>query len=205
MDKIITISREYGSGGHDIGKRLAAELNIPFYDKEIITLAAKESGVDESDFEQLGEEPSAFQLSLAMLDPNNRNDSLFMMQSRTIRRLADRGPCVIVGRCADYVLRDCDRAVNVFVCSASLKRVRNIKKKGLFASRRGGGDAQEEQLRAVLEMDARRSMYYQHYTGQEWGKASNYHLCIDSSRIGMGACGVIRAYLDTCEGIPAGG
>lgn len=190
---IITISREYGSGGHDIGKRLAKELGIPFYDKQLLSLAAKESGLDEATFEQLNAELSAYQLSLTLLDPGNQNDRLFLLQSQTIRKLALQGPFVIVGRCADYVLRDFDHVVNVFIGSSAVK-------KALRENAPAGKDTDQiKQWQMVSEMDKRRSLYYQHYTGREWGKAENYHLCVDSSLLGMNTCNVIQSYLDGCE------
>ena len=187
---IVTISREYGSGGHDIGKQLAEELEIPFYDKQIITLAAKQSGVDEASFEQLNDELSSYQLSLSILDRNNQNDKLYLIQSQTIRNLAAQGPCVIVGRCADYVLRDMDNVVNVFITSTAVKQS--------WRDNATKNSEQAAQLKKVTEMDQRRSLYYQHYTGREWGKAANYQLCVDSSKLGSNTCKVIRAYLDSC-------
>ena len=187
---IVTISREYGSGGHDIGKQLAEELGIPFYDKQIIALAAKQSGVDEASFEQLNDELSAYQLSLSILDPSNQNDKLYLIQSQTIRNLAAQGPCVFVGRCADYVLRDMDHVVNVFITSTAVKQS--------WRDNAAKNREQAEQLKKVTEMDERRSLYYKHYTGREWGKAANYQLCVDSSKLGSNTCKVIRTYLDCC-------
>lgn len=187
---IVTISREYGSGGHDIGKQLAEELGIPFYDKQIIALATKQSGVDEASFEQLNDELSAYQLSLSILDPSNQNDKLYLIQSQTIRNLAAQGPCVFVGRCADYVLRDMDNVVNVFITSTAVKQS--------WRDNAAKNREQAEQLKKVTEMDERRSLYYKHYTGREWGKAANYQLCVDSSKLGSNTCKVIRTYLDCC-------
>lgn len=189
---IITISREYGSGGHDIGKKLAHEMNLPFYDRQIIEMASQKSGLSEAVFDQMDEEMTPTQMSLALLDPNNENDKLFVMQAQAVRRIAAHGPCVIVGRCADYVLRDKKNVVNVFITNASIKQSLSLKNKN-----------QAEQLRKVTEMNERRSIYYQHYTGRTWGQATNYQLCVDSSKLGMDTWRVISGYVKDCENAEA--
>lgn len=193
---IITISREYGSGGHAIGQKLAEQLGIPFYDREIITMAAQESGEDEVAFEQLDKGMSEYAYAFSLLDANNQNDRLFVIQAQMIRKLAERGSCVIVGRCADYVLRDCASTYNIFIGSSSIKKMERVHKKGLFRRESMSPDAK---LKEIIEMDKRRSVYYNHYTGRTWGDARNYDLCIDSSRVGAGACAVILAYIEQSE------
>ncbi len=188
---VITISREYGSGGHDIGKQLAEELGIPFYDKQVITMAAEQSGLDEAAFEEFDQEMSKTQMSLTLLDPANQNDRLFLIQSQTIRNLAQQGPCVIVGRYADYVLRDMPQVVNVFISNTTLRQ--------RWAANAKNGSIDREQakrLRVVMEQNERRGFYYKHYTGREWGNVANYQLCIDSSVLGRNTTAVIRAYLE---------
>lgn len=193
---IITISREYGSGGKAIGEKLAQQLGIPFYDKEIIARAAQDSGEDVELFEQLDEETSHYSYALSLLDANNRNDRLFALQAQTIRRVAQQGSCIIVGRCADYVLRDMENVYNIFINSSALKRVERIHKQGLF---RKSTLSPDKKLQEILEMDNRRRAYYNHYTGRSWGDSANYDLCIDSSRIGAGACAVILEFIKQCN------
>lgn len=191
---IITISRENGSGGREIGRRLAEMLGVPLYDKEIIGLAAREAGIDESAFEQLDRGMSEFSYSLAMLDSHNRNDRLFVLQSQTIRSIAARGACVMVGRCADYVLRDFDHVYNIFINANSLMRAKRIEQGGDWKKQ-----GRKSPLRHIEETDARRRAYYEHYTGQTWGNAANYDLCIDSSRTGPSTAQVICNFVNECQ------
>lgn len=191
---IITISREYGSGGREIGRKLADLLGVPLYDREVVELAARENGVDAEAFEQLDKGMRATLYSIAMLDPNNENDRLFALQARAIRTLAEKGPCVFVGRCADYVLRDFDHVYHVFISSNSLKKVNYIGRRGLFCRKSERGWLEE-----INEMDRRRKGYYEHYTGRPWGAASNYHLCIDSSVTGAATAEVIRCFVEKSE------
>lgn len=193
---IITISRQYGSGGRLIGRKLAEELNIPFYDNELITLAAKQSGYSEEVFKSVDEKATNSLLySLAVygnltgsIAPMPLNDQLFIIQSNIIRELAQQGSCVIVGRCADYVLDEEPDCINVFVYADMPHRAaRAVAEYGLDA-------AKAENI--IQKTDKKRSTYYTYYSNKRWGQAENYHLCVDSGPIGIeGAMGVISAYV----------
>ncbi len=193
---IITISRQYGSGGREIGKRLAEQLGIPFYDNELITIAAKKSGYAEAVFEQADQKPAGSLLySLSMFSSAvgtfdlPLNDKIFLVQSDIIKEVAAKGSCVIVGRCADYVLRDNPDCVNVFIHGNLADRVE-------WAIRENDIDP-EKAREMVLKTDKRRATYYNYYTSLKFGAAENYHLCINSSAVGRdGAVEVIRKYID---------
>ncbi|MDD3242490.1 MAG: cytidylate kinase-like family protein [Eubacteriales bacterium] len=197
---VITISRQYGSGGRLIGQKLAQALDIPFYDKELITLAAKKSGYDEEIFKSVDEQASNSLLYTLAMDGNVTsgftnlplNDQLFMIQSGIIRDLAKQGPCVIVGRCADYVLSEEPDVVNVFIYADLKARMeRAVSQYGL---------PQGKAEVTLVKTDKRRATYYNYYSGKKWGRAENYHLCLDSGRIGLDASvDVIRTYLCAAE------
>lgn len=181
---IITISRQYGSGGRKIGEMLAKKLDIPFYDNELIVLAAKESGYGEEVFKNAEQQaPHSLLYSLSMFGTNAGiynlplNDQVFLIQSDVIKKVASEGPCVIVGRSADYVLADREDVVNVFVFSDLANRVkRAVEEYGCPA------DKAEE---IVAKTDKRRGTYYTYYTGNKWGRAENYDLCINSDSVGL--------------------
>lgn len=186
MTKIITISREFGSGGRQIGHQLAEHLGIPFYDKDLIKLAAEDIEIEEHIFEMYDnafmekEEVKYTPFSHTYEVP--MSDQIFMAQSRVIRRLAQHGPCVIVGRCADMVLRD-EQCLNLFFYASFKKRVQRLMElEGLLEPE------QKQMEKKVREIDQKRKDYYQYYTGNEWGKPQNYHLCLDSHKAGMQAC-----------------
>ena len=182
--KIITISRQFGSGGRGIGKLLADRLDIPFYDKELIELASKESGIDERIFKSEGEETGRFYqvlgaIGYALGSPAGGiyeysiNDQLYLVQANIIEQLANEGPCVIVGRCADYVLADRDDVLNIYLCADMDERLRRV------IDEYHVEDADEAML---CKVDKRRSNYYQYYTDRVWGKAENYDLCINTGK-----------------------
>ena len=201
MDKIITISRQYGSGGREIGRRLAEEFGIPFYDNELITRAAKESGYAEVAFETAesrannsllysiargtagfgGQDIGYSNLSL--------DDKIYLAQADVIRKCAAEGPCVIVGRCADYILRKLDNVVHVFVyADLPFRAERAIRIDGMSA------DKIEDN---ILKIDKRRSNYHNFHTGEKWGKVENYDLCIKSSKVGIDkAVEIVKAYVE---------
>ena len=160
---IITISREFGSGGRTIGKEVAKRLNIPFYDKELIEKVARESG-----------------LNVNYIDGMSMNDYIWMMQRKIILELVQEGPCVIVGRCADYILRDRDDCFNVFICSDLDKKVERIVR--LY------GETDEKPEKRLADKDKKRRANYKYYTDQVWGLAQNYHLCLNSGEIGIDKC-----------------
>ena len=180
---IITISREFGSGGREIGKMIADHFSIPYYDNALITLAAKKSGFVEELFEHTDQKPTGSLLfSLSMFGSMASfempvNDKVYLIQSDIIKEVASKGGCVIVGRCADYVLRDMPNVVN-FYLHADLDtrtdfaiRMRDFPPEG----------AKEK----VQKIDKRRASYYHYYTGKKWGDAKNYDLCIDTTKLGL--------------------
>lgn len=181
---IITISRQFGSGGRSIGKMLSERLGIPFYDKELIELASKESGIDERIFRSEGEETGRFYqvlgaIGFALGSPAggiyeySLNDELFLAQSSIIEQLAEKGSCILIGRCADYVLEDRDDVLNVFICADLKSRLARV------IDEYHVEDADEGMLKKV---DKRRSNYYQYYTDRAWGRADNYDLCINTGK-----------------------
>lgn len=186
MTKIITISREFGSGGRELGRRLADRLGIPFYDKELIRMAADDIDIEEHIFEMYDdafmEKKEVEYTPFSSIYEVPMSDQAFMAQSRVIRRLAQHGPCVIVGRCADMVLKD-EQCLNLFIYASFKKRVQRL------MTRENLPETELRQMeRRVREIDRKRRDYYQYYTGNEWGKPQNYHLCLDSHKAGMDAC-----------------
>ncbi|MBP5409375.1 MAG: cytidylate kinase-like family protein [Prevotella sp.] len=184
---IINVGRQLGSGGHDIARMLAMDFNAKYYDKEILNLAAKESGFSEKVFEQNDEQRGFFKTLLRQYVPflsdssfytsNFSSDSLFKFQSDAIRKAAQQGSCVFVGRCADYVLRDFDNVVNVFISASMWFRVEQILNKQKVTP--------QEAKRIILQAEGKRAAYYNYYTGKKWGHAESYDLCVDSSILGM--------------------
>lgn len=196
MRKVITISREFGSGGREIGFRLAEKLKIPFYDKEIISMAAEDSNIAEDVFhahdEVIGQQErvdheyvSVNPFSVLYEVPVQ--DQLFMAQSQIIRRLEQSGPCVIIGRCSDFIVED---GFRVFICGSMKKRVERMRQLKQENSRK-----MEARIR---EIDQRRRDYYQYFTGNEWGNPRNYHISLNSGELGIERCvEMILACLET--------
>lgn len=179
MDKVITISRQFGSGGREFGIKLAEALNIPFYDKELISLAAKDSSMCE-EFLQHHEESAPNVLSgifySAYFMP--MSDQIYIAQSNAIKELAKRGPCVILGRCADAILDD---SIKIYIHADLAKRVQRKNSLNL-------GVAPEKMEAHVKSIDKKRKKYYEFYTYQKWGMAENHDLCLDSGLIGVDGC-----------------
>ena len=184
---IINVGRQLGSGGHDIGRMLADDFSARYYDKEILNLAAKESGFSEEFFEQ-NDECHGFLRSLFNMHAphvsdsnfyqnNFSQESLFKFQSDAIRKEAGKGSCVFVGRCADYVLRDFQNVVNVFITAPLDLRIGNVAAKA--------GVTAEEARKLIEQGERRRAEYYQYYTGKKWGAAQSYDLCVDSGVLGI--------------------
>lgn len=183
---VITISRQFGSGGRAVGQKLAQKLNIPFYDKELISLAAKESGMNPEIFKNVDETAAnslLYSLSMGMYNFNGPlamgdlpvNDKLYILQHQIIKDLATKGPCVVVGRCADYVLKDNPHTINVFIHANMEYR----KKRAITVH-----NIEERRAETVInKTDKTRANYYSFYTGQKWGVTQNYDLCIDSSKL----------------------
>lgn len=193
-DLIITIAREYGSGGRLIGQQLAKELNIPFYDKELIKLAAEESGFTEDFIERMERKKTvSFFDNLYMTGQELPvADQVFLIQSQVIRKIAQKGSCVIVGRCADYVLRDYDNCLRIFIHAPLEWRIKCVR------------DVYHENVANYYDylqkQDKNRAGYYNYFTQKKWGKAQNYHLSIDSS-IGIpNAVRVIRELVAAFSG-----
>lgn len=184
---IICVGRQLGSGGHDIARMLATDFNAKYYDRELLNLAAKESGFSEKFFEQ-NDEKKGFLRSLLNIQTlhlsggnlyksNFSQESLFQFQSDAIRKAASEGSCVFVGRCADYVLRDMPNVVKVFITASMRYRI------GKLMERRQVTPQQAK--RFILHEEGRRATYYNYYTGKKWGAAESYDLCVDSSILGI--------------------
>ena len=184
---IINVGRQLGSGGHDIGRMLALDFQAKYYDKEIMNLAAKESGFSEKFFEQNDEKKGFFKGLFniqtshfsggSMYKTNFSQESLFQFQSDAIRKAAKEGSCVFVGRCADYVLRDFDNVVNIFVTASMEYRIEQIMNKQRMD--------REQAKKFIEQKESRRAAYYNYYTGKKWGAAESYDLCVDSSVLGI--------------------
>lgn len=183
----INVGRQLGSGGRFIGERLAREFGIKFYDKELLDLAAVESGFDKKLFESNDEKRGWFRCIFGALPVFTANDfryddqlsseSLFKFQSDAIRKAAERESCVFVGRCADYVLRDNPRCVNIFICANLSDRVHRISELAHLS--------EAEAEKCIQDGDKRRASYYNYYSAGQWGDAATYHLCINSSLLGL--------------------
>lgn len=200
MKSIVTISREFGSGGREIGRILAKELDVPFYDKELLEIASKESGICEELFVKHDESyTNSFLFSLVMgsypvsadgrINPDlPLNHKIFLAQFDTIRRLGDQGPCVIVGRCADYVLRDHPNVVNFFLTGDMADKKARIL---------GRYDIEKDKAEDFIKKtDKRRASYYNYYTDQKWGSAPNFDLCLNTSKTGIeGAVKLMMDYI----------
>ena len=186
---IINVGRQLGSGGHDIGKMLATDFDARYYDKEILKLAAQESGFSKEFFEQNDERHgflrSVFHARAPHITDSNfyqnnfSQESLFKFQSDAIRKAAQEGSCVFVGRCADYVLRDFKNVVNIFITATMEFRIANVMNKM--------GVEADEARKIIEHGERRRAEYYNYYTGKKWGVATSYDLCIDSSILGLEA------------------
>ena len=198
---ILAIGRQFGSGGRDIGQKLAKAFGIGYYDKELITEAAKESGLCEDIFERADERANhalsyAFTMGyssfIGMFTPANdilSNDTLFKIQSDTIRNIADKGSCVLVGRCADYILRDDPACLSVFISNTIETRIQKI------VERMGVTVEQAKEL--MTKNDKSRAAYYNYYTNKTWGMASSYNLCVDASILGIdGTVDFIKRFVD---------
>ena len=183
---IICVGRQLGSGGHDIARMLAMDFNAKYYDRELLNLAAKESGFSEKVFEQNDERKgslkSLFGIQLPVFNGNIYHseisrESLFQFQSDAIRKAASEGNCVFVGRCADYILRDMPNVVKIFITASIRFRIDQI-----LAHK---NVTPQQATRIILEEEGKRASYYNFFTGKKWGAAESYDLCIDSSILGM--------------------
>ncbi|MCD7936366.1 MAG: cytidylate kinase-like family protein [Tannerellaceae bacterium] len=190
MDKkiVLTIGRQFGSGGREVGQKLAKALGYNYYDKELIAVAARESGLCPEVFENADEKASdglayAFSVGLSymgMYTPQVdilSNEGLFKLQSDAIRMLAERESCVIVGRCADYILRDNPNCLSFFIhnnMEIRIQRVLEMKEMSI-----------EEARERITKTDKSRASYYNYFTNKAWGHAASYHLSVDASVLGI--------------------
>ena len=186
---IICVGRQLGSGGHDIARMLALDFNAKYYDRELLNLAAKESGFSEKIFEQNDEKKGIFKglFNLGAPHVNSGNvynssfsqESLFKFQGDAIMKAADEGSCVFVGRCADYILREREDVVSVFITASMEFRIQQVmaKQKLDFTAAR----------KFIEQRESKRAAYYNYYTGKKWGAAESYDLCIDASVLGLQA------------------
>ena len=188
MKSIITISREFGSGGHTIGKLVAEKLGYHFYGRELVEKVAALSGFSTEFIEESGEYASAkssllFSLATAgqyETGGMSMHDRLYLIQTQVIEGIAAEGNCVIVGRCADFILRDYKDCLHVFVYADMESRAKRIVERY--------GETDKSPKKRLEDKDQKRKVYYKNYTGRNWGEPHNYNLCLDSSKLGIEAC-----------------
>lgn len=201
MNNIITISRQYGSGGREIGKKLSDSFGIPFYDNELITRAAKESGFSVAAFENAeNKATNSLLYSIAMgmntygsqefgFSQMSLDDQIYLAQSDVIRKVAEEGPCVIVGRCADYVLKDKPGVINIFIWADLKFRIKRVME--------SEGLTEAKAVERIQKIDKSRANYYNYHASEKWGRALNYHLSIQSDFVGMNQCAdCIKTYIE---------
>ena len=191
-NRIITISREFGSGGRTVGKQVAQKLNIPCYDQELIEKIAEESGFAPAYIKEQGEYAvRAGWLSNALAGRFSNGlttqDQLWLLQRKVILELAEKGPCVIVGRCADYIIRNEADCLTAFIHADMEKRGQRIVE--IY------GEREESPEKRLRDKDKRRAAYYQVYTDMTWGDARHYHVALDSGVLGIETCVSILAGL----------
>ena len=199
---IITIGRQFGSGGKEIAELIAKTLDIPMYDKEMLAVAAKDSGICRELFESHDEKPTNSFLYSLVMDTYSMgyttsgymdmpiNHKIFLAQFDTIKQLADQESCVIVGRCADYALADYPKVVSVFITASDEDRIASLKK--LY-------NVEEAKAKDIMvKTDKKRASYYNYYSSKKWGDTRSYDLCINRSAVGVdGAVKMIRAFAET--------
>ena len=198
---VITIARSYGSGGRTLGKLLAKELGINYYDRELIRMASDESGINEALFGEVDEKLKKSPLFRIVkktyrgeiIPPESgefvSDDNLFNYQAKVIRQLAEEESCVIIGRCADYALEERDDVLSVFIHADLEDRIKNVAKLNELT------DNKAKDL--IHKTDKRRASYYNYYTNKKWGDAESYDICINSSKFGVDGC--VKAIKDFLE------
>ena len=184
---VINIGRQLGSGGREIGEKLSSLFGIDFYDKELINIASKESGLGKEFFEKVDEKEShsiiggllGLRTNVSHVYANNylSNETFFKIQSDVIRELAEEKSCVFVGRCADYILRDHPRSVNIFITADTDDRIGRVVRDQHLTI--------EKAREKIEKMDKKRAAYYNYFSNKVWGVAESYHLCINSSVLGV--------------------
>ena len=201
---IITIGRQYGSAGREIGNIVADRLGIKLYDKEMLARAAKDSGICEEIFETHDEKPTNSFLYSLVMDTYSMgysgntytdmpiNHKVFLAQFDAIKNIADEGPCILVGRCADYALENYDNMISVFIHADMESRIKRI------AGKYDLTDAKAKDR--IVKTDKKRASYYNYYTNKKWGDAASYELCLDSSKLGIeGTADAIISYINFRE------
>lgn len=182
MNRAITISREYGSGGREVGEKLAQKMGIPFYDKELIAMIAKEGNIETSVLEANDEvDPDLDNYSPRQIAPDYQiamAQRIYAAQATVIRSLDEKGPCVIVGRCADAILPE---AVNIFIFADMESRIARIMSLN-------PGLAREEAKASIMAVDKRRKAYHEYYSTTQWGEMSAYDICLNSGLVGVEGC-----------------
>ena len=188
--KIITIGRQFGSGGHEIGNLLATRLDIPLYDNNLVRMVAKKLDIREETARAVDETTLNNFLAGYVLAPMGYsrnadsietiqplNEQVYELQTEIIRKLAKRGPCVIVGRCADYVLKDYENCIDVFICADKEERIKRIAKRYDMSKRKA--------VDKIAKVDRERRYYYESHTGQEWGSKDTHQIVLNASRLGI--------------------
>ena len=201
---VITIGRQCGSAGRMIGMKLAEELGVKCYDKELLTLAAKHSGLCEELFETHDEKPTSSFLYSLVMDTYSLgyttsaymdmpiNHKVFLAQFDAIKKIADEGPCILVGRCADYALEECDNVIRLFIHADLDVRIRRIARIYDLT------DAKAKEL--ILKTDKKRASYYNYYSNKRWGVADSYDFCLNSSKLGFqGTADAIKMLVEIKE------
>ncbi len=204
MNTIITISRQHGSAGREIGQELAKALNIPCYDKELLERASKDSGLAKEIFEANEKRhTSSFLYSLVMdtysygyssnvLSDMPLNQKVFLAQFDTIKNLAKEGPCVFIGRCADYALESFPNCISIFIHADLKKRIRRV------AAYYSISDNKAKDI--IMKTDKNRASYYNYYTCKKWGEMESYHVCLDSGQFGIdGSVELLKAIVERKE------
>ena len=185
MKTIITIGRQFGRGGKEVGIRVSKELGIPFYDKELLQEAAKKSGLCQKIFENFDERPKSLLYAIAMdayplgfsgTAGESLEQQVHLAIFKTIRNIAAEGPCVIIGRCADYALADYPNVVSVFITADEDVKIKTLMERHKIT------ESQAKDL--MIKTDKKRSSYYNYYSSKRWGDSKSYDLCMNSSKIG---------------------
>ena len=204
METIITIGRQFGSGGHEIGQKLAEHFQIKYYDKELLSRAAKESGYCEEMLKSNDERPTNSFLYNLVMDTYSFgynassfvdmpiSHKVFLAQFDTIKKIADEGPCVIVGRCADYALADYKNCLNIFIHADEKAKIKRIKEHFDVS------DSKAKDM--MVKKDKQRQSYYNYYSSKKWGRADSYDLTINSAKLGVdGTVRMIIQYIEELE------
>lgn len=206
MNTIITIGRQFGSGGHEIGEKLAQHFGIKYYDKELLTRAAKESGFCEEMMQSHDERPTSSFLYNLVMDTYSFgynsasfvdmpiSHKVFLAQFDTIKKIADEGPCVIVGRCADYALSEYKNCLHIFIHAEEKCKIKRIMEKYSEAS------TEQKAKDMMIKKDKQRQSYYNYYSSKKWGRADSYDLSINSSILGVeGTVKLLLQYIEDFE------